>query len=369
MTDTTAQTSCTGGSPVLSFESAYCASAGSISSDPSFPNDRIRSCTAAVARARSVTSRPIIRTVQPAANTMAAASGSAQMLYSAAGFTLPRPAEPPMITKSRTHSGSRGSRRTASAMLVSGPVATSVISPGAAAISAMMKSIACPSRGPCGGAGRTAPPRPDSPCTCPASSAGRSSGAGHPAVTGTPGAPANDATASAFAVVFASPTLPATVVIPVNSIPGCPMANAIASASSMPGSQSRMTLVLMVLIASHRQWTREATRHAPAAYPADRGDRPGDRGPDQRRGAPPVREDAAHPVGELRVARRARGVRHGADQQVLRGLAGPAVLRGPAVHRPHRDDRDRAGAGAVRGGPRERAAVLGVAGEPRGLPG
>ena len=172
---------------------------------------------------------------------MAAASGSAQMLYSAAGFTLPRPAEPPMITKSRTHSGSRGSRRTASAMLVSGPVATSVISPGAAAISAMMKSIACPSRGPCGGAGRTAPPRPDSPCTCPASSAGRSSGAGHPAVTGTPGAPANDATASAFAVVFASPTLPATVVIPVNSIPGCPMANAIASASSMPGSQSRMT--------------------------------------------------------------------------------------------------------------------------------
>jgi hypothetical protein len=84
VTDTTAHTSCTGGSPAVLFESAYCDSAGSSSSDPSFRSDRIRSCTAAVARARSVTSRPIIRTVQPAANTMAAASGSAQMLYSAA---------------------------------------------------------------------------------------------------------------------------------------------------------------------------------------------------------------------------------------------------------------------------------------------
>ena len=29
---------------------------------------------------------------------------------------------------------------------------------------------------------------------------------------------------------------------------------------------------------------------------------------------------------------------HGADQQVLRGLPGPPLLRGPAVHRPDRDD-------------------------------
>jgi hypothetical protein len=54
------------------------------------------------------------------------------MLYSAAGVVLPRPDEPPMITNSRTQSASRGSFRTASAMLVSGPVATSVISPGSA---------------------------------------------------------------------------------------------------------------------------------------------------------------------------------------------------------------------------------------------
>ena len=41
-------------------------------------------------------------TVQPAPNTIAAASGSAAMLNSAAGVTLPRPDEPPMITKSLT---------------------------------------------------------------------------------------------------------------------------------------------------------------------------------------------------------------------------------------------------------------------------
>ena len=120
---------------------------------------------------------------------MAAASGSAQMLNSAAGVTLPREAEPPMITKSRTQVASRGSRRSASPMLVSGPVATSVISPGAAAMVSMMKSIACPLSAVRRGAGSTAPPSPDSPCTCPACSAGRSSGAAHPGVTGTSARP------------------------------------------------------------------------------------------------------------------------------------------------------------------------------------
>ncbi len=60
------------------------------------------------------------------------------MLYSAAGVTLPRPADPPMITNSRTQSASRGSRLTASAIFVSGPVATSVISPRAAPTVSMM---------------------------------------------------------------------------------------------------------------------------------------------------------------------------------------------------------------------------------------
>ena len=76
-------------------------------------------------------------TRHPAPNTIAAASGSVAMLYSAAGVTFPRPADPPMITKSATWRISSGWRRTASAMLVSGPVATRVISPGAAPICSM----------------------------------------------------------------------------------------------------------------------------------------------------------------------------------------------------------------------------------------
>ncbi len=90
-----------------------------------------------MALARSVTSSPIIRTVHPARKTIAAASGSAQMLNSAAWLTLPRLAEPPMITKSLTQLASRGSRLSASPMLVSGPVATSVISPRAAPMVSM----------------------------------------------------------------------------------------------------------------------------------------------------------------------------------------------------------------------------------------
>src|SRR5205807_6528344 len=103
--------------------------------------------------------------------------------------------------------------------------------------------MACPAAGLATAGGRTAPPSPESPCTCRASSAGRSSGPGQPAVTGVPAAPTNSHTASAFAVVLASPTLPATVVMPTSSMPGCPCANAIASASSIPGSQSRMIFV------------------------------------------------------------------------------------------------------------------------------
>jgi len=137
VTQATAQTSCTGG-PAGSRTDRYCARAGSSNSLPSGPRSAIRCCTAAVALVRRVTSNPSMVTVQPARNTAAAASGSAQMLYSAAGVTLPRLAEPPMITKAWTQSASRGSRRTASAMLVRGPVATSVISPGAARTVSMM---------------------------------------------------------------------------------------------------------------------------------------------------------------------------------------------------------------------------------------
>ena len=50
------------------------------------------------------------------------------------------------------------------------------------------------------------------------------------------------------------------------------------------------------------------------------------------------------------------------------GYAGQALLRGPAVHRPDRDPRHRAGQGAVRRRARQRAAVLGLARQPGRLP-
>ena len=66
---------------------------------------------------------------------------------------------------------------------------------------------------------------------------------------------------------------------------------------------------------------------------------PRDRRAHRGGGAPPGRHDPADRVGELRLRRGARGDRLGAHQQVLRGLPGQALLRGPAVHRPGRDAR------------------------------
>src|ERR1039458_1753636 len=183
-------------------------SAGRSRPAPSRPRPRIRSWTAAVARARYVTSSPTMVTVHPAPNTIAAASGSAAILNSAAGVTFPRPAEPPMMTKSLTRVTSRGSRRTAGAILVSGPVATRVISPAAAPMVSIRKSTACPSRAPDAGGGRRAAPSPDSPWTWRASKTERSSGTGLPATTGTSGQPTKSRTLSALAVVVAKSPLP-----------------------------------------------------------------------------------------------------------------------------------------------------------------
>ena len=71
-----------------------------------------------------MTSRPIIVTSIPLSKTRRAASGSAQMLNSAAGVRFPSPIEPPISTiRSGRASGSSASSR---AMFVSGPVGTSV---------------------------------------------------------------------------------------------------------------------------------------------------------------------------------------------------------------------------------------------------
>ena len=98
------------------------------------------------------------------------------------------------------------------------------------------------------------------------------------------------------------------------------------------------------------------------------GSRSRDRQAHRRRGAAPARKDPPHPVGELRLGGGARGLRLGAAEQVLaRATRASATTRGSSTsirssarHRPRQ--------GAVRRRSRERAAVLGLAGEPRRLP-
>ena len=80
-----------------------------------------------------VTSRPDIRIGIPDSKTIAAASGSAQMLNSAAAVVLPAPSEPPISEIAATRSWRAGAERRSRAMLVSGPVATSVTGLGGVA--------------------------------------------------------------------------------------------------------------------------------------------------------------------------------------------------------------------------------------------
>ena len=69
--------------------------------------------------------------------------------------------------------------------------------------------------------------------------------------------------------------------------------------------------------------------------------------------------DPAHRVGELHVARGARGAGFGAHQQVLRGLPGQALLRRQPRGRRSRGARARPALRAVRCRARQRAAALG----------
>src|SRR3954447_18308174 len=69
-----------------------------------------------------------------------------------------------------------------------------------------------------------------SPCSGPAA----------PAAIGTPSRPASAATRRAFSVASSSGQLPATVVTASKSIASLPAASSSATASSWPGSQSRM---------------------------------------------------------------------------------------------------------------------------------
>ena len=83
---------------------------------------------------------------------------------------------------------------------------------------------------------------------------------------------------------------------------------------------------------------------------------------------PPARRDRADRLGEHRLPRRAPGAGLGDDQQVRRGLSGPALLRRLPVRRRRRDPRDRARLQALRRRLRQRAAELRQPGQPGGVP-
>ena len=73
------------------------------------------------------TCQPTISMLSFERKTARAASGSTQMLYSAAGVTLPsQQGAPPITTQRPIRSASFGSRLSASATLVSGPSVTRV---------------------------------------------------------------------------------------------------------------------------------------------------------------------------------------------------------------------------------------------------
>src|SRR6266853_649184 len=79
----------------------------------------------------------------PLRNTICAASGSTQMVYSAAGVTLPsQHGAPPMTTQRPTLAAIDGFFATARARFVSGASVTST-TPGFASIASIMASTAC----------------------------------------------------------------------------------------------------------------------------------------------------------------------------------------------------------------------------------
>ena len=89
------------------------------------------------------TCQPTISILSFERKTARAASGSTQMLYSAAGVTLPsQQGAPPITTQRPIRSASLGSRLSASATLVSGPSVTRV-RPGSSCESRRMASTAC----------------------------------------------------------------------------------------------------------------------------------------------------------------------------------------------------------------------------------
>lgn len=158
---------------------------------------------------------------------------------------------PPMTATRRTRLGRAGSRSSAVAKFVSGPMAMMVMRPGCSLLSFTIAWAALHTSGWTGGvdgACRTTFPRPFAPWTNAAPPcAGRTTGLHAPRYTGTSGvlalwARARSTMLRAFPPSFAMSTrLPWTIVRARTRSFGDARARRIAKASSQPGSQSMMT--------------------------------------------------------------------------------------------------------------------------------
>ena len=236
------------------------------------------------------------------------------MLNSASGVVFPSPIVPPISTICSIRSTRSWCRRSSSATFVSGPVGISVTGRGCSASSRAISSTACTSSsGTLSPDGISVPSSADSPWTSSAIRGGATSGAGAPAAIGTPRIPASSHVARAFAVVRSSVPFPATVVIASSSIAGCAAASTIASMSSCPGSQSRITGVAGTpgTLPAPRVDARARTRRysADALEPRRRHGRLEHRATRGRRGLRarrPLRRRGAHPHGVLRRRGRQR---------------------------------------------------------------
>lgn len=146
-----------------------------------------------------------------------------------------------MRTTSFTRSTMRGSLRAARAMLVRPAVGTRVTVPGSCAMTvSMMRSTAWRGSRSMSDGGSSGPSMPLSPWMSGAVSMLRTRGRPQPAAKGTPVMPAMVPTARALRVTFSRVWFPTTVVTASRSMFGLPWASSSATASSCPGSQSRM---------------------------------------------------------------------------------------------------------------------------------
>ena len=145
------------------------------------PRAARRSC-AGPKSALCVTSSPIIVTSIPLANTRAAASGSAQMLNSAAGVTLPSP-----MRAAHQHDplGPRVGVQGEEERDVRQRARSGRASPARRRDRSARKSTACSATGAALGGGSVGPSSPVSPWTYAATNGSRTSGRSAPAATGT----------------------------------------------------------------------------------------------------------------------------------------------------------------------------------------